>query len=161
MIRSRDFRHPVATEEQRVLTLTRKRADEAFSQRVVDSVTSVIQVDKRCFQKVWDNTRLLPSAYPERMFTREHRTQFTVQPSNKVFLLKLLTTFTNLFRRQFTLFIPTFQAIKLHHATKDVSHILVITLFQDIFELGTRMNYIAKILRIHQLSINIHIIQLD
>lgn len=42
MIRSRDFHHPVATEEQRVLSLTRKRADEKSNYRVVDAVEPII-----------------------------------------------------------------------------------------------------------------------
>lgn len=49
MICSRNFHHLVTTEEQRVLALTCKRADETFSYGVVDAVTSAIQVAKQLF----------------------------------------------------------------------------------------------------------------
>lgn len=51
MICSQHFRHPITTEEQRVLQLTRKEADKTFSYGGVNAVTSVIQVANQLFPK--------------------------------------------------------------------------------------------------------------
>lgn len=55
-----------------------------------------------------------------RVFT-QHGIQLITQTSDDASRLQPLTTFTDLLRRQFTLFIPTFQAIKFGYATKDVT----------------------------------------